>query len=330
MSSMNVCIWYETTTAPWGGANSFLRTLAESLRSDGDEVHDRPRRDSSVILLNSWSRGQDQFLTYKEIRRLRENAVGVIGRLRSAFSSTSSRPVLIHRLDGIARLYGRHDNADEVQMEINRLTDCTIFQSEYCQRIFQEGGVMPEHHQVVHNGVDTRLFYPDHRHRPAGKKLKLLCASWSSNPKKGFAQLAELARLKGVEVTFIGNWCDSVDPGFVRLLGVKEGVELAALLRNYDAFVHAAENDPCPNAVLEALSSGLPVLYRNSGGTPELARRYGVSMDVGLQNAVDQLVDSYSDIRERLLDECSRFDISRVAGRYREIFVQTLERRVHG
>ena len=28
--------------------------------------------------------------------------------------------------------------------------------------------------------------------------------------------------------------------------------------------------DPCPNSVIEAMSCGLPILYSNSGGLPEL------------------------------------------------------------
>ena len=38
-------------------------------------------------------------------------------------------------------------------------------------------------------------------------------------------------------------------------------------------------NDPCPNTVLEALASGLPVLYSASGGVPELV---GADAGVGL------------------------------------------------
>lgn len=40
--------------------------------------------------------------------------------------------------------------------------------------------------------------------------------------------------------------------------------------RKADAYVMTKHNDPCPNTVLEALSTGLPVLYSDSGGVPEL------------------------------------------------------------
>jgi glycosyltransferase involved in cell wall biosynthesis len=38
-------------------------------------------------------------------------------------------------------------------------------------------------------------------------------------------------------------------------------------------------NDPCPNAVLEAMASGLPILYSASGGVPE---QVGLEAGVGL------------------------------------------------
>jgi glycosyltransferase involved in cell wall biosynthesis len=45
-------------------------------------------------------------------------------------------------------------------------------------------------------------------------------------------------------------------------------------------------NDPCPNAVLEALATGLPVLYSSSGGVPEL-----VGDDAGVGLPVEQTFD---------------------------------------
>ena len=48
------------------------------------------------------------------------------------------------------------------------------------------------------------------------------------------------------------------------------------LYKSSDVFLHPSENDNCPNVVLEAMSSGLPIIYHNSGGTPEIASDYGV------------------------------------------------------
>ena len=53
----------------------------------------------------------------------------------------------------------------------------------------------------------------------------------------------------------------------------------AELLRGQDAYVAASLDDPCSNALLEALACGLPALYRRSGGHPELVGEAGVGFD---------------------------------------------------
>ena len=42
------------------------------------------------------------------------------------------------------------------------------------------------------------------------------------------------------------------------------------IYKNADAYITIAYQDNCPSAVLEAMSSGLPILYSSSGGIPEL------------------------------------------------------------
>ena len=51
------------------------------------------------------------------------------------------------------------------------------------------------------------------------------------------------------------------------------------IYRAADIYVTTKYLDPCPNAVLEAMACGLPVLYSASGGTPELV---GETAGIGL------------------------------------------------
>ena len=68
--------------------------------------------------------------------------------------------------------------------------------------------------------------------------------------------------------------------------------ELAELLRGQDCYVAPSLDDPCSNALLEALACGLPALYRRSGGHPELVGDAGVGFEGpdDVAHALDQLV----------------------------------------
>ncbi len=65
----------------------------------------------------------------------------------------------------------------------------------------------------------------------------------------------------------------------IRDLGLANHVELTgpytqnaapAIYAAADAYITMKHNDPCPNAVIEALACGLPVVYSATGGVPEL------------------------------------------------------------
>jgi len=48
------------------------------------------------------------------------------------------------------------------------------------------------------------------------------------------------------------------------------------MLRNHDIYVTGSKNDPCYNALIEALSCGLPAIYYQDGGHPELVSAGGL------------------------------------------------------
>ncbi len=321
---MKICIWYKTTNRPWGGSNSFLKSLATQFCKKGHVLINRPHISADVILINSWTLGAGRLLSPKMIIDFKK--YGTVAHYHKYFpfvhlfrQKEKKYLPLIHRLDGIAALYGRFDKADVIQFEINKLTDYTIFQSEFCRQSFLKFNVTPQNSTVIYNGVDNSIYFPAKKPKGLGQTLKALAVSWSSNPKKGFETLVNVADLSNIELTFIGNWCNSIQPGKIKLLGVKTASEIAEVMRQNDIFIHAAENDPCPNVVLEALASGLPILYKDSGGTTELARNYGLPILSDINESIEEIKDKYVDLRIKVLHDLHLFSIEYAANKYLKV-----------
>jgi glycosyltransferase involved in cell wall biosynthesis len=335
---MNICIWFKTTEAAWGGSNSFLRSLAQEFKRLGHTISHVPSLTDDVVLVNSWSLGTAGYLHPGQVVELiNTGRVTPFGRLlppsfwyhlRRARGNFTRSPLVVHRVDGVAQLYGRKDpRADQIQFAIARLADEVIFQSRYTQDSFTKFGVIPSKVHVILNAVDGALYYPADRSPLPHYPLRLVATSWSANPMKGFYWLPLLAELPGIEVRFIGNWCPTIKPGKVQRLGVMTANQIAIELRQSDIFVHAAENDPCSNAILEALACGLPVLYRSSGGNPELAEGYGLPLHEPLGTLADEFRDKYTGIRQAVLNARSTFLIQDRAKKYMSVFEEGIENR---
>ena len=292
----------------------------------GHGVTRRPNRETQVVLLNAHNRGANKFLRPSQVAQLKKsgkmNVLGQVLPKRIFLRGKRKGPILVHRVDGVSELViGRRTFRDEIQPAVNRMVDHTIFQSEYCKRSFAEHcGFSPPSWRVVTNGTDPRLFFPDPESAWTGGNLRLVAASWSSNPRKGFAALAQVSRLPGVELTFAGNWCPDIDPASVKIAGTLDSRNLGALMRASHAMIHAAWNEPCSNAIVEAMACGLPVIFRDSGGSRELVGDYGVAMSDNLADSVDALKSKYVDFRRRVLDNREEFLISRAAGEYLSLF----------
>ncbi|WP_051276569.1 glycosyltransferase family 4 protein [Marmoricola sp. URHB0036] len=121
--------------------------------------------------------------------------------------------------------------------------------------------------EVVGNGVDTELFRPaapgeQERLRtelglPVDQPLALFVGRFV--PKKGFAQVAAAASDDYGTVFAGGDRPVGVDDERLHFLGGRPAAEMPAVYRCADAMVVASVGE-CPLTVLEAMSSGLPVL----------------------------------------------------------------------
>ena len=317
-----IAILYRTTEGPWGGGNSFLRSLKKAWGAQGIEVLERLESRLDAVLVNSSYLGPGRPLSPHIAERLvRSGYVGPVPAWLGFSRWRSMRPPFVHRLDGVFRLYGRatHDPVDAAQVQINCYMDWTIYQSEYCRQSFAAEGLDVSRSTVILNGVDLERFFPAER-PPAMRPIKLIAMAWSSNLRKGFPAMVQASQLPNVEVTFAGNWPKELNAGKVRVFPPLNHVELSGLLRQHHALLHMAQNDPCSNVILEGLASGLPVIYHPSGGSPELVGPCGVPGEPDLAAAVEELCDRYEELRRMVLERRASLSIDRAAREYLGVF----------
>jgi glycosyltransferase involved in cell wall biosynthesis len=146
--------------------------------------------------------------------------------------------------------------------------------------------------EVVPNGVDTRIFRPVGPDRELLRTLGLagravLGFSGELRRKKGLTvllpALAELARERPVTLLAAGG-VRADDLGTVELfrrqhpevhlvaLSPRDPADLAPVYALMDVFVHPSLRDGLPNALLEAMACGRPVVGAAAGGIPDAVR----------------------------------------------------------
>ena len=280
----DVSVFFEFVPAPYGGANQFLRAIWAELERRGLRLeNNRISSGCRACLYNSFNFDS--------------------GRLRR-----QRRPGcrMVHRVDGPISVY-RDDDAgiDRRIWDLNReLADATVFQSQYSLRKHLEMGLEFRSPCVIPNAVDSGLFHA-HGRVPfdRARKVRLISTSWSDNPNKGaadYAWLEEHLDWDRYEYTFVGR---SAMP-FRRIESVPPvGSErLGEILRAHDVYITASRHDPCSNALLEALSCGLPALYLDSGGHGELVGNGGVPFTdrAEMPRQLDRLVDEYESRQSRI------------------------------
>ncbi|WP_424947988.1 glycosyltransferase [Candidatus Spongiihabitans sp.] len=120
--------------------------------------------------------------------------------------------------------------------------------------------------------------------------------------------------------------------------------QIAALLRRCHVFLFSQVNPPCPNAVLEAVATGLPVVSFDSGSAAELLP---FSTELLAPVASDNVFQQLADLRAEVLadkitlavenlprfqsvarEHANDYAFARCGYAYREVFARVLNGRV--
>jgi glycosyltransferase involved in cell wall biosynthesis len=206
------------------------------------------------------------------------------------------------------------------------MADVVIFQSEYQKKIFIEAGYSQNNSRIIYNGapddfwVDTPVYPNDNG------VLKLMASSFSIRSIKRHDLIARISELPNVEVNYAGNWPPNIPLGRVNLLGVIKGGEIRSLLDEHHYFLHPAMHDACPNAILEAMAVGLPIIFNAApGGSSELVGDSGISLnEMDLKGSIDLARIKLSMCRKKVLKRREMFRFHIAAAQYENVFRSTL------
>jgi glycosyltransferase involved in cell wall biosynthesis len=295
----DLALFHEFAPAPTGGGHQFLHALVSELERRGLEVElNTISRHTPVCLFNSFN---------FDFRRLHR------------FARSGCR--MVHRVDGPIGVYrGFDDGTDARIAHVNReLADATVVQSRFSLEAHRELGIELRAPVVIHNTVDPAIFHPPAAREPrGGRKLRLIAVSWSDNPNKGsevFSWLDSNLDWERYEATFAGRTPDTFRR--IRAIGPIPSRKLAGELRRHDLYVAASRNDPCSNALLEALACGLPAAYLASGGHSELVGEAGLPFET-----TDELPDVIARLDSELDERRAAIrmpSLEEVADRYLEV-----------
>ena len=163
-------------------------------------------------------------------------------------------------------------------LKINKLADFTVFQSHFVKE-----NILPhlqtKNWEIIINGADSKIFsynskmgsYIGHVTNSIGdkKRLDILDNIITRYPQEKFLLVGnhkkyytDFSRHRNVTMN------DSVSK-----------IELSKLHQQMKCLFFPSERDPCPNTVVEAILSGIPVCYNIIGGTKEIVKDCGLPLE---------------------------------------------------
>ena len=277
-SPFTVGVWHNFFPPPYGGGNQFMMALCKAMKQQGIQVlENQIHHGIDAYILNS---------VHFDLMRFQEE-------------HKKSHLKIIHRIDGPIYLYrGSDQKLDQKCFELNQeLAAATVLQSSWTYQRIVDMGYKLVNPVIIHNAVDPDIFHRQGRIPfDRTRKIRLISTSWSWNARKGgpiYKWIEEHLDWDRFEYTFVGNASEQ----FERIHHIQPvpSEKLADILRQHDIYITASQNDPCSNALIEALSCGLPALYLQSGGHPELVGHGGLSFQAHdeIFSQLDTLVENY-------------------------------------
>ena len=251
-----------------GGPKSFLGNLFSYFKNNNIEYTEEIENCKSIIFPIKFS--------ILKLIKLKKRNVKIIQRLDGIhlFPWMSLKGYTWYGLKYFVKVYLE---SLQIQIIYRFLSDKVIFQSRYCQNIYEKHyGKLPEGKtDVILNGVDIQTFLPSQK-KELGNTINFIMTGSFRRLDMLEPVFKALDHLKDYDFSLnvIGpvkkDFQHFLDRDYVQYTDFLDKKDIAKELSKADIFLFSSINPPCPNAVLEATASGLPVISFDYGSMKEL------------------------------------------------------------
>lgn len=248
----------------------------------------------------------------------------------------------ILRLDGIWTCEGQQARNVPI-VEEYATADAIIWQSGY-DRLLIERTWGQKRGAIVYNGASTLASRDDDDIAKIRRLAPVVfCSAAAWHPQKRLESCVAATRAYAANTGFntciiiVGKTPRTVGGTDVFYAGDVGERQCRTIVAAADALVHLAWRDHCPNACVEALAIGTPIVCASSGGTPELIdARCGTIIDDTNDRDIDTLtfdydapppidVSTFASIPQRCSFDVTPFSIRTAAVAYERVMMEALQ-----
>jgi len=238
-------------------------------------------------------------------------------------------PYIFSCHDHHAYIYGKDSIVYKNNLEAMKHAKLAIVPAEYLVEYFENVPVYLQH------GVSRNEF----KLNTPNLKKKLLCVGnnglidQKTFDRKGFRYAIESAKILNMEITVVGPTnvnkqyfeenSDLLDENVTILYDLDDN-ELQEIYRTHDILIHATsvEAGHPPLTILEAASSGLPVITTDCSGDLHVTK---IKRDVdSVVSGIKYVLENYDLERKKTLDSVQKYDWQQVVGILNELYEKNI------
>ena len=315
---MKISIGTRIKDGPWGGGNLFAINLKKFLEKKGHKViHNLDDEDIDIILMT-------------EPRKTSESSAFTQIDVRNYLNYIKNDAIVVHRFNECDERKGTN-YVNKYLINANQYSDQNVFVSNWLKNLFLEQGLKNLNNTVIYAGADSQVFNnTNYNLWNQESKMRIVTHHWGSNWNKGFGIYSKIDELlensywkNKIEFTYIGNLPKNFSFKNTKHIEPLSGLKLAEEIKKSYVYLTASINEPSGNHHIEAAQCGLPVMYIDSGGTPEYCKGYGhIFTEDNFEDELNNFISRYFELVENMKNY--PFSSEKMCQEYESLFEKLL------